>query len=156
MLQSGFCADVFWHADTERELIGLTVFTGTYCMSLKSNHDRLNAEQLELESQLEAVGTAIRNLAHSREGDNLALLSLLRTLEGLHQEIRDSLFQASLPDNRQALYSLLKDIEASGGWPYIHRMKLRSLLTKFQDLPDAEMTAGLTRLDPSTPLETLD
>ncbi|MBW4695950.1 MAG: hypothetical protein KME27_29905 [Lyngbya sp. HA4199-MV5] len=125
-------------------------------MSLKSNHDRSDAERLEFEAKLEAVSDAIRHLAHSREGDNLALLSLLRTLEGLHQEIRDSLFQESLPDSRQGLYSLLKDIEASGGWPYIYRMKLRSLLTKFQDSPDAGVVSVFAQLDPSTTAETLD
>jgi hypothetical protein len=46
------------------------------------------------------------------------------------------LFQASLPDNRQALYALLKDIEESGGWPYVERLKLRSLLS---NLPDPEI-----------------
>ncbi|MBW4473385.1 MAG: hypothetical protein KME45_23865 [Stenomitos rutilans HA7619-LM2] len=125
-------------------------------MSLKSNHDRFDAEQLEFESKLKAVSDAVWSLAHSREGNNLALLSLLRTLEGLHQEIRDSLFQESLPDSRQGLYSLLKDIEASGGWPYIHRMKLRSLLTKFQDLPDGDVTSVFTRLDPPNTTESLD
>lgn len=132
-------------------------------MSLKSNHDRSDAEQLEFESKLEAVSDAIRSLAKSRAGNNLALLLLLRTLEGLHQEIREHLFQESLPDSRQALYSLLKDIEASGGWPYIHRMKLRSLLAKFQDLPGAtpasdfgRLDASTTTLDASTTTESLD
>ncbi|XGV99692.1 MAG: hypothetical protein ACAF41_12235 [Leptolyngbya sp. BL-A-14] len=128
-------------------------------MSLKSNHDRLGAEQLEFESKLQAVSEAIRNLAHSRAEDNLALLLLLRTLEGLHQEIRDSLFQASLPDSRQALYSLLKDIEASGGWPYIHRMKLRSLLANFQDLSDSSdsnVASIVGRLDSTVSNEEID
>jgi hypothetical protein len=42
------------------------------------------------------------------------------------------MFQVSLPDNRQALYALLKDIESQGGWPYIERMKLQSLLANLQ------------------------
>jgi hypothetical protein len=96
-----------------------------------SDRDCVKAQHLE--ASLQPIADTIRQVAHDRQGDNLALLSLLRLLESLHQEIRDSLFQDSLPDNRQALYSLLKDIEASGGWPYIHRMKLRSLLSKFQD-----------------------
>ncbi|MGL5084006.1 MAG: hypothetical protein ACRC8A_21175 [Microcoleaceae cyanobacterium] len=66
-------------------------------------------------------------------GDPLALLALLRTLESLHQEIRDSLFQETLPDNRQALYHLLREIESQGGWPYIPRMSLRSLQEKILD-----------------------
>jgi hypothetical protein len=70
-------------------------------------------------------------------------LALLRTLESLHQEIRESVFQASLPDSRQALYALLKDMEATGGWPYIHRMKLQSFLEKLQISSDADVTSFL-------------
>ena len=122
-----------------------------------SNRDRLKAEQLDLASELQSLGDTIKNLANSHQGENLALLSLLRTLEGLHQEIRDSLFQDSLPDNRQALYSLLKDIEASGGWPYIHRMKLRSLLSNFQDLANEDVGGIFVSLLPaSQPDETND
>ncbi|WP_219904634.1 hypothetical protein [Stenomitos frigidus] len=122
-----------------------------------SNRDRSKTEQLEFESKLKSLGDTIRNLANARQGESLALLSLLRMLEGLHQEIRDSLFQDSLPDNRQALYSLLKDIETSGGWPYIHRMKLRALLSNFQDLSDEDMGAMFTTLSPVAPVdETID
>jgi hypothetical protein len=124
---------------------------------LISNRDHSKAEQLEFESKLQSLAETIRHLATSRQGDTLDLLSLLRTLEGLHQEIRDSLFQDSLPDNRQALYSLLKDIEASGGWPYIHRMKLRALLSNFQDLSDSEMGTMFSSLSPVSPVdETID
>lgn len=78
--------------------------------------------------KLQAIATDIRALAQSCQEDSLALLALLRCLEELHREFRDGLFQASLPDNRQALYKLLKDIETEGGWPYIERMKLQSFL----------------------------
>lgn len=111
-----------------------------------SDRNCVKAEQLE--ASLQSIADTIWSLAHDRQGDNLALLSLLRTLEGLHQQIRDSLFQDSLPDNRQALYSLLKDIEASGGWPYIHRMKLRSLLSNFQDVSADDPASFFARLDP--------
>ena len=37
-------------------------------------------------------------------------------------------FRDALPDNRQRLYRLLKDIEQEGGWPYIKRMQLLALL----------------------------
>ena len=90
-----------------------------------------NSKDLEsgkLQSQLQSLTEAIRTLAESCQGDSLLLLALLRTLESSHREIRDGLFQASFPDNRQALYKLLRNIEANGGWPYIHRMKLRELL----------------------------
>ncbi|MCT7955445.1 hypothetical protein [Laspinema palackyanum] len=70
----------------------------------------------------------LRLVANHYQGDCLALLELLRTLEQLHREICESLFLESLPSNRQALYNLLRDIETSGGWPYIQRIKLRSLL----------------------------
>jgi len=87
---------------------------------------------------LGAIAQSIRAAASQQQGDSLALLRLLRLLESLHQEIRDGLFQAALPDNRQALYSLLRDIELSGGWPYIYRMKLQAFLQKLQDSGDLE------------------
>jgi hypothetical protein len=79
-------------------------------------------------TDLETISAIVRTAARKRQGQSLELLALLRLLEALHQEIRDSLFQSSLPDNRQALYALLRDIEADGGWPYIHRMKLQEFL----------------------------
>lgn len=85
-----------------------------------------------LESQLQAMADTVRHLAESHQGDCLALLSILRILESLHGEVRDRWFQPALPDNRQALYNLLRDIEASGGWPYIYRMKLHELLKNFE------------------------
>ncbi|PIG91037.1 hypothetical protein [Gloeocapsopsis sp. IPPAS B-1203] len=84
------------------------------------------------QAELQSIVNAIRTLAENCQGNNIALLSLLRQLEGLHQEIRDGLFQASLPDNRQALYTLLKDIESQGGWPYIERMRLQALFVNVE------------------------
>ena len=91
----------------------------------------LTSEQLQ--QQMQAIAAQIQVLAEMCRGNNLAVLALLRTLEQLHREIREDVFQASLPDNRQALYALLKDIEEEGGWPYIDRMKLRSLLLHMED-----------------------
>lgn len=91
------------------------------------------------------VSDEITALAKKHEGNIEALLSLLRLLESLHKEIRDGLFQESLPDNRQALYSLLKDIEASGGWPYIYRGSLNSLMSR---LPGEEVRDLLNPIDP--------
>lgn len=102
-------------------------------------------EPEHLEYGLKSLANTIRQLAEKNRGNNLALLSLLRTLESVHQEVRDSLFQESLPDNRQALYNLLKDIEASGGWPYIYRTKLQALLANLQPLPEAETQIDVTR-----------
>jgi hypothetical protein len=46
------------------------------------------------------------------------------------------LFEPSLPDTRNALYQLVRDIEESGGWPYIERMKLQAVLQHL--LPEGE------------------
>lgn len=78
---------------------------------------------------LSAIAFLVQQAALNRQNNEIALLALLRLLEKLHRDIRDGLFQDSLPDNRQALYNLLKDIEAEGGWPYIHRMRLQGLLS---------------------------
>lgn len=82
----------------------------------------------DVEAKLEAIGTDIQALAQSYQGDSLALLAVLRRLEALHREIREGVFQQSLPDSRHGFHDLLKDIESQGGWPYIERMKLQSLL----------------------------
>lgn len=96
--------------------------------------------------QLDTLAALVRTIAAHHQGQELELLSLLRRLEALHQEIRDGLFQAALPENRQALYALLRDIEAEGGWPYIHRMKLQAFLKK---LPVSDQEA-IDRLLQST------
>ena len=95
-----------------------------------------NLESGNLSAQLQAIATAVHDVASLSQGDAIALLGLLRHLEQLHRDIRDSAFQESLPDNRQKLYSLLKDIEAEGGWPYIERMRLKAFLAT---LPRAAM-----------------
>lgn len=92
-----------------------------------------NEKNLTLELQLpefEQIRTLAQKLAENSRGDTLALLALLRFLESVHREISEGAFQDSLPTNRQALYALLKDIEANGGWPYIYRMKLQDLLQR--------------------------
>ncbi len=93
----------------------------------------------KLENRLQMATESIWKTAQEYRDDSLGLLGILRTLEKLHQEIRDNLFQASLPDNRQALYKLLRDIEAKGGWPYIYRIKLQALLENL----DANTIDGL-------------
>jgi hypothetical protein len=82
-------------------------------------------------ADLEGIAKIVQTVAQQNQGQSLELLAILRLLERLHQEIRDNFFQEALPDNRQALYALLRDIENSGGWPYIHRMKLQALLSNF-------------------------
>ncbi len=97
-----------------------------------------------LEKDLQAIAQLVRATASQQGGECLHLLNLLRLLENLHQEIRDNLFQNSLPNNRQALYHLLRDIEANGGWPYIPRMKLQALLKNYISASDSELLTMLT------------
>ncbi|HLO87374.1 MAG TPA: hypothetical protein VK203_20535 [Nostocaceae cyanobacterium] len=106
-----------------------------------SNEGNLATENLS--GKLEAIALTVKAAAQACEGDVIALLTLLRSLEQLHREIRDGLFQASLPDNRQRLYALLKDIESEGGWPYIERMRLQAFLTKLvQESEEVEGREG--------------
>ena len=88
-------------------------------------------------NDLSQIHDLIYAVAARREGDSLALLELLRQLNDIHYDIRETIFRNALPDNRQKLYSLLKDIEQSGGWPYIQRMKLLALLENM-DLDQAD------------------
>ena len=99
--------------------------------------DRITVGLNHLPADLQGLAKAIEAAVISRQGNELALLELLRLLEALHTCIRDEWFQEALPTNRQRLYALLRDIEVNGGWPYIQRMRLRSLLEKL-DLEDAE------------------
>lgn len=113
-------------------------------------NDEKRFEPEELELVLQAVSDTVQKLAIDCRGDSLKLLAILRTLESLHQELRDTLFQEALPDNRQALYQLLKDIEASGGWPYIHRMRLQSLLRNLQTASDNDLASILPGIERSS------
>jgi hypothetical protein len=97
---------------------------------MKQN-EQLNLEQFN--QTWEPIYNEVIKLAKQHEGNIEALLSLLRLLENIHKEIREGLFQEALPDNRQALYSLLKDIESTGGWPYIYRGRLKSLLARLAE-----------------------
>jgi hypothetical protein len=97
-------------------------------------------ESGKLSYKLQAIADAVTDAAFTCQEDCLALLALLRQLEQLHREIRDGAFQANLPDNRQALYALLKDIESQGGWPYIERMKLQDFLVQLPTEPSEETT----------------
>ena len=85
----------------------------------------------QLAIELERLKQQTYEIASRYEGDTLALLAILRTLEEIHVHICDTLFQPSLPNNRQKLYALLRDIELEGGWPYIPRMKLKRLMANF-------------------------
>ena len=84
---------------------------------------------------LDEIADRINGIADRDRADPIALLHLLRTLEQLHREIQEGYFQAALPDSRQSLYALLRDIEENGGWPYIQRWKLQAL---FANLAETE------------------
>lgn len=91
-----------------------------------------------LAEDLQQIARLIEAAAQCRENDGLALLALLRLLEQLHRDIRENLFRSALPNNRQRLYGLLRDIEVNGGWPYIQRMKLQTLLLALEDTEGSE------------------
>lgn len=86
----------------------------------------------KLEQELTEIKAKIWTLAQEYKQDNLSILQLLRTLENTHREIRDQVFESSLPNTRNTLYNLIRDMEETGGWPYIERMKLKDLLLKLQ------------------------
>ncbi len=94
--------------------------------------DRIDIDFDQLPDDLKQLAQTAEQAAIVRIGDEIALLGLLRLLEELHSQIRDAWFQDSLPTNRQRLYALLRDIEVSGGWPYIQRMRLHALLEQFE------------------------
>jgi hypothetical protein len=93
----------------------------------------MTLQNYNLQSQLTEISNQIHALSAELDGDTLSLLQLLRTLEALHREIQEGLFQSSLPTNRHGVYALLRDIEESGGWPYIERGKLQFLMSKLSD-----------------------
>ena len=92
-------------------------------------HDPLLTDEPHLAHRLNTLEQLIGELAEELQGDGSSLLDLLRLLEKKHQNIREQYFQSTLPQNRQQLYALLREIESEGGWPYIPRMHIRQLLT---------------------------
>jgi 5'-deoxynucleotidase YfbR-like HD superfamily hydrolase len=99
----------------------------------------------QLSYKLQAIAIAVHDATDICQGDPKAILALLRQLEQLHREIRDGAFQESLPDNRQALYALLKDIESEGGWPYIERMRLQAFLANMLQDAEENTTDGVSK-----------
>ncbi len=90
--------------------------------------NNFGADASILSGKLQEIDATVRDAIAVCGTDVIAILALLRKLEALHREIRDTVFQENLPQNRQHLYALLREIEAEGGWPYIERMRLKSLL----------------------------
>ncbi|WP_310490398.1 hypothetical protein [Chamaesiphon sp. VAR_69_metabat_338] len=89
----------------------------------------------EATGELAQIVAQVQEIADRDRADPLALLLLLRTLEQIHREIQQGYFQSALPNSRQSLFALLRDIEENGGWPYIQRWKLQKLLA---NLPESE------------------
>lgn len=93
--------------------------------------DLPNLENSPSSQPFQEMVAMVQTLASDCHGDTQDLLSLLRTLEALHRQIRLNLFEPSLPNTRKELYEILRDIDESGGWPYIERMKLQKFLQNF-------------------------
>ncbi|BAU64983.1 hypothetical protein STA3757_23610 [Stanieria sp. NIES-3757] len=91
-----------------------------------------NSLSPDLEQKLQEITTVVKSLAETNQEDLFFLLSLLRTLEFIHRQIRTEMFEPALPNSRNRLYQLVKDIEEQGGWPYIERMKLKDLLLNLE------------------------
>ena len=90
-----------------------------------SQTEERKAALTERLQQISAIGLQLAADHHQQTDE---LLAVLRTLEELHRNIREDFFQPALPQSRHSLYSLLMEIEAQGGWPYIERMRLQDLL----------------------------
>jgi hypothetical protein len=95
-------------------------------------NDEINRKMTTSDTSIQEINAAIWKLAEQAGGNSLLLLSLLRDLELLHRKIRAELLEPSLPQTRQNLYQLVKEIEEHGGWPYIERMKLQELLKRME------------------------
>jgi hypothetical protein len=76
--------------------------------------------------------SGLESLAGELADRPVALLELLRRLEKLHRSIQDGPFRSSLPEDRNALFRLLAEMEQSGGWPYIPRLQLRTFMDLLQ------------------------
>ncbi|WP_267384573.1 hypothetical protein [Cyanobacterium sp. uoEpiScrs1] len=91
-------------------------------------HYLSNQENRSLSQRFQEIVAIVETIASDCNGNTHDLLSLLRILETLHRKIRSDLFEPSLPDTRKNFYEVLKDIEETGGWPYIERMELKKFL----------------------------
>ena len=88
-----------------------------------------SGEPSPLSAQLNALRNIVRKLTSESQNNIGAILTILRELESVHQEVRVENFEKMLPRTRHELYPLLKEIEEQGGWPYIERMKLQTLIS---------------------------
>ncbi len=95
-------------------------------------NNELNASEVfpNEAKNLQTIAALVKAEAQQSAGNIEELLGLLRSLEALHREIRDGLFQEALPTSRQALHRLLRELESEGGWPYIPRMRVQAIMKK--------------------------
>ena len=93
-----------------------------------------------IQEKLQPALKTLRDLSEQHRDDAESLLLLLRDLEALHRDIQDDAFRASLPEDREKLFALLKTMERSGGWPYIPRLQLRTFIDLLEQDP-ADMAA---------------
>jgi hypothetical protein len=98
-----------------------------------------------LPPQLQALVEQVETLAADRQQDYGSLLELLRVLEALHRRIRLDYFEPALPNTRRGLYGLLRDIEESGGWPYIERGKLNKFVEHLESTMEADPEIDLKK-----------
>jgi hypothetical protein len=95
-----------------------------------------------LRERLDQISNLSRQVAQNSQSEVTDLLEILRTLEQLHREIREDLFQNALPTDRHSLYRLLRDIEENGGWPYIERLRIHDLLINLPVTPVIDVPPG--------------
>lgn len=88
----------------------------------------------DLEQHLDAL----LRIAEQRSDQPEALLDLLRRIEHLHRSIQDGPFRSCLPSDRNGLFTLLSEMESSGGWPYIPRLQLRTFMDLLAPEPEPE------------------
>lgn len=84
--------------------------------------------ELSLPERCQAITQQVEAAIESCGQDTAALLSLLRVIEQLHRSTFNDYFVPSLPNSRQELYALLREMEAEGGWPYIPKMRIYELI----------------------------
>ena len=104
-------------------------------------------ESHSLSPHLQTLVDQVESLATDCQQDYTRLLELLRVLEDLHRHIRIDYFEPALPNTRRGLYGLLKDIEESGGWPYIERGKLGKFIGHLELDGEVEKTDVTTGTD---------
>lgn len=84
------------------------------------------------QGRLDGALDELRAIAADLDGNPEALLTLLRQIEQLHRNLQDGPFRSSLPADRTELFTLLRSMEESGGWPYIPRLQLRTFMDLLQ------------------------